>query len=236
MILTIEVSPSPSKPVEEVVRFSPSGSTQGSDNVLLASPKRSSQRFIESVQSTEFTSSGAELRKRLPIPPPAVGSTEAMASKAKEQFLPFLSSTYGKPFRQTIQATTSSLIPNVRLQLDAIKGMTNFPCLCVTSVDSFKALGLLACASLSEDEYGIVQKNIVRILESFCTTLDILQRYSGNPPIHWTDVESRHSANPKLREPEQLIAELKHAIHNIDEAFRSYDLIPNNLRNKLPAM
>jgi nucleoporin NDC1 len=97
-------------------------------------------------------------------------------------------------------------------------------------------LALLTCASLKEDQYGLVQKQIVRILESFCTTLAILERYTADPPIHWTDVESRNSPRPSLREPEKLIAELKTAIHNIDEAFRSYNIIPDSLRNKLPKM
>lgn len=96
------------------------------------------------------------------------------------------------------------------------------------------ALAFLTCASLSEDQYGLVQKRIAPILESFCTTLSILERYTSDPPIHWTDVESRKSAKPVLQEPELLIRELKGAIRSIVDAFGSYGVIPQSLRNKLP--
>lgn len=101
---------------------SPPSIPHGSENVLLTSPKNTGQKFLESVQSHEFTSSKQELKRRLPLPPQAAPSKEVITSKAKEQFIPFLSSTYGKPFRQTIQATTAAIIPNARLQANAIKG------------------------------------------------------------------------------------------------------------------
>lgn len=98
-------------------------------------------------------------------------------------------------------------------------------------------MGLLARASLEEDQYGLVQKNIVSILENFSATLTLLQNYTSNPPIHWTDVEARANGVPKLKEPELLIQELRDAIHHIIDAFGSYEgFIPQGLLNKLVAV
>jgi nucleoporin NDC1 len=91
-------------------------------------------------------------------------------------------------------------------------------------------------ASLEEDDFGNVQRDVRGILESFCATLDTLNKYVKNPPLHWTDTEAREHP-VKLEEPEQLIAQLNKTLHDITLAFEPFFEtlgVPPTLRAKLP--
>lgn len=85
------------------------------------------------------------------------------------------------------------------------------------------ALTSLICASLTEDDYGVVQKNVAAVLDAFYSTLSALQRFVTEPPLHWTDVDAKTADGElKLKEPEMLMEELRSGIHQIMEAFEPY--------------
>jgi nucleoporin NDC1 len=93
-------------------------------------------------------------------------------------------------------------------------------------------------ASLEEDDFGHVQHDVRSILESFCATLDTLNRYVANPPLHWTDTEAREAPHlVRLEEPEQLIAQLNKTLREVTLAFEPFfDTlgVPPSLKAKLP--
>lgn len=91
-------------------------------------------------------------------------------------------------------------------------------------------------ASLKEDEFGVVQNHVSKILSSFNATLATLERYVADPPLHWTDTGAKNSSQPVwLPEPEALIAQLKATIKEISDAFRPYrDSLPAELREMIP--
>ena len=92
--------------------------------------------------------------------------------------------------------------------------------------------------SLKEDDLGVVQVHVCKILQSFCATLETLEKYVANPPVHWTDTEAKSRA-PALPEPESLIAQLRSTIADVTRAFSPFldemDL-PKDVRSKLPAV
>ena len=93
-------------------------------------------------------------------------------------------------------------------------------------------------ASLEEDEFGVVQAHVCKILQSFCTTLETLEKYVANPPMHWTDTEAKSGA-PHLPEPELLIAQLRSTISDVTRAFSPFldEMgLPKDVRSKLPAV
>jgi len=194
-------------------------------NILVKTGPRSPGRnLLDMVQAVDGSASpSAALRKHLPIPNSfdASKATKSALDLVKEQMTPMLASSCGEPFRQTIQRVTIGAISNVRVPIDAVS-----------------ALGKLVISSLDEDEYGVVQGHVGKILQSFCATLETLERYTANPPLHWTDTEAHMAAGKiKLEEPEALIVQLKSTITDIANAFAPFlDQmgLPNDVYNKLP--
>jgi len=96
---------------------------------LLTSPASSARKFLEGVQSKDgSTPTLQHVIQKLPYQPPSIAEVEATATKSfKTRMEPFLSSPWGGMFRQSIHATTSQLIPNVGLQVNAVQGAYSTP-------------------------------------------------------------------------------------------------------------
>ncbi|KAA8908122.1 nucleoporin protein Ndc1-Nup, partial [Sphaerosporella brunnea] len=203
-------APTPSTPSSSSVASPPHIPMGKTENIFVQTSSRSPVRdLMAMVQSTDGGSSpAAALRQRLPLPESLSASTSqiSVVDSMKNTIIPLLSSPYGKPFRQTVQRVTSGAIPNPRIPKDAIT-----------------ALGNMVIASLAEDEYGNVQRDVRAILESFCATLDTLKRYVANPPLHWTDTEAREAPHlVYLEEPTMLIQQLEKTLREITLAFEPF--------------
>lgn len=148
-----------------------------------------------------------------------------MTSTFNSRIDSFLASPYGRPFRQTVEQRTSILMPNVRIQVDAVSGIP-YPLqtrpLLLSPTNVSTALSRLVVASLSEDEFGVVQKHVPAILQCFSSTIDALEKYIANPPIHWTDIEAKKGDRKVLREPDILLKALKTGLRDIAVAFKPY--------------
>jgi nucleoporin NDC1 len=93
-------------------------------------------------------------------------------------------------------------------------------------------------ASLEEDELGVVQVHVGKILQSFYATLETLEKYVANPPLHWTDTEAK-SGHIRLQEPELLILKLRSTIGDITQGFSRFldeMELPGDVRSKLPTI
>ncbi|KAL8647726.1 MAG: hypothetical protein Q9226_006319 [Calogaya cf. arnoldii] len=89
----------------------------------------------------------------------------------------FLQSWFGQPFRQTFARRVQSIVfgqpfSEITLIIDAIESLT-----------------ILATASIKEDSYGKVAKDIPLIMRTFIITYQTLQRFTSTLPVHWTDVQ-----------------------------------------------
>ncbi len=89
----------------------------------------------------------------------------------------FLQSPFGHPFRQTFARRIQSIVfgqPFSELAsiVDAVESLTNF-----------------ATASIKEDDYGMVAKDIPKIMRTFILTYQQLERFTATLPVHWTDVQ-----------------------------------------------
>ncbi|KAL7267236.1 hypothetical protein RUND412_010183 [Rhizina undulata] len=216
--------PSTPQPPVDLSPSSPPPIPISQQNVLLTSPNSGGRKFIESVQSKDGTTPNLQLMKRLQIQAPTIAEAEASVSENfKAKLEPFLATGYGEFFRKTIQRTTSSILPNVQLQKDAVV-----------------ALSQLICASLTEDEYGVVQNHVPAILQSFCATLNALEAYAHDPPVHWTDVYAKQMKDRLvLREPAVLIKALKASLRDIAKTFAPYlkdMVISPEVRKKLDSI
>lgn len=92
------------------------------DTALLTPSSTSSRKFLDSIQSKDGAyPSFNDVMRKLPLQPPSMTEAEAsVTSSVKSRVEPFLASPYGQPFRQTIQQRTSILMPNVRIQVNAV--------------------------------------------------------------------------------------------------------------------
>lgn len=88
----------------------------------------------------------------------------------------FLQSWFGQPFRQTFARRVQSIVfgqpySELTLIVDAVESLTN-----------------LATASIKEDAYGKVAKDIPLIIRTFILTNQAMERFTATLPVHWTDV------------------------------------------------
>ncbi|KAF3905864.1 hypothetical protein AA313_de0208199 [Arthrobotrys entomopaga] len=196
-------NPSPTK---EIKGFSPQ---KPSDENVLRTPVK--KNIIEQWQATPGTMPTS------PINLDAIKShmikRETVETKMYSLLNPVLQSQYGDIFRITIQRKTTSLLPCANMQVDALNAMTGF-----------------VCASLKEDTYGMVQKDLAGILEELTKASSALEGYIANPPLHWTDIHAKkvlESGSASAKEvlfPEAvlLLAAVDDGLQKIGEAFNPY--------------
>ncbi|KAL8814021.1 MAG: hypothetical protein Q9223_006727 [Gallowayella weberi] len=88
----------------------------------------------------------------------------------------FLKSWLGQPFRQTFPRRIQSILfrqphSELGLILDAVESLTH-----------------LAAASIQEDDYGKVAKDVPVIMQTLIATYQNVENFSASLSVHWTDV------------------------------------------------
>lgn len=71
----------------------------------------------------------------------------------------------------------------------------------------------------------MVQKQIATILRAFNTTIEALEKYLKEPPIHWTDIDclkKQKAGTLELPEPQTLLKVLRGTTQDIATAFAPY--------------
>ncbi|KAL8733345.1 MAG: hypothetical protein Q9166_002169 [cf. Caloplaca sp. 2 TL-2023] len=118
----------------------------------------------------------------------------------------FLQSWFGQPFRQTFTRRVQSIIfgqPFSELTL---------------IVDAVESLANLTTASIKEDDYGKVAKDVPLILRTFIITYQNLEQFTATLPVHWTDVEFSEDQ----RHTEDVLALLSAVRHGLQELVNSF--------------
>lgn len=118
----------------------------------------------------------------------------------------FLKSQLGWPFRQEYQRRLKTIVlgtpfGDVGLNVDAIQSLVG-----------------LAVHSLSEDQYGNVQRDIKAIIKNFTVIILNLENLKSNLEIHWTDVMSIQES-PDI---DLILVTLKNGLGELIDAFGKY--------------
>ncbi|KAL8666494.1 MAG: hypothetical protein Q9168_007481 [Polycauliona sp. 1 TL-2023] len=125
----------------------------------------------------------------------------------------FLQSWFGQPFRQTfarrVQATVfGQPYSELTLIIDAVESLT-----------------CLATASIKEDSYGKVAKDIPLVLRTFIITYQTVERFTSTLPVHWTDV---HFSEDQRR-PEDVLILLSALRNGLEELVKAFGGFSNEL-------
>ena len=134
-------------------------------------------------------------------------SPVGLMASFNEYVMQFLRWPVGLPFRQTFQRRVCTVVlgsPNS--QFGQI-------------IDAIDALRFLAIASLKEDAYGKVSKDVAGLIRTFANTITALEVFVKGVAVHWTDVEF-HDRN--IDEVDLILTSLKGALREIIRGFGQY--------------
>ncbi|KAI2779235.1 nucleoporin protein Ndc1-Nup [Daldinia loculata] len=85
-------------------------------------------------------------------------------------------------------------------------------------VNAAYALSKLAVSSLTEDQYGNVQRDVPTIIRTFTAVIKKLERFRDGFPMHWTDLRK----NRVCPEVDELLEALKDGLSELITAFGQY--------------
>ncbi|KAH9223511.1 nucleoporin protein Ndc1-Nup [Leptodontidium sp. 2 PMI_412] len=110
---------------------------------------------------------------------PASQDDQSLAALLREWTLVFLKYPVSWPFRQTYRRRITAIVlgqpyGDVGVLVDAVDAVTRF-----------------SVCSLTEDEYGHVQRDVKSIIQTLTTTVMKLEALKANLGFHWTDIERK---------------------------------------------
>ncbi|KAK6070101.1 nucleoporin protein Ndc1-Nup [Seiridium cupressi] len=85
-------------------------------------------------------------------------------------------------------------------------------------VNSAFALSRLAVASLAEDNYGNVQRDVPTIIRTLTTVIKKIEMFQENFPLHWTDTDGVRQSD----DVEEVLDALREALARVITAFERY--------------
>ncbi|SZF05795.1 unnamed protein product [Blumeria hordei] len=117
-----------------------------------------------------------------------------------------LQTNLGRPFRQEYRQRIATVVlgtpyGDVGVIIDAIESIAN-----------------LTVCSLTEDQYGNVQRDVKLIIQTFVSAITTLDRFKSSMGRHWTDTMS----NQISPEVDQIIFALCSGLSDVLEAFKNY--------------
>ena len=91
----------------------------------------------------------------------------------------------------------------------------------VYAIDSISSL---SAASLNEDQFGTVSKDIPTVIRTFVATLSRIEAFVQGLPVHWTDLdfEERDGSGRKVEEVELVTAHLRAGLKQLIDVFGIY--------------
>lgn len=121
----------------------------------------------------------------------------------------FLQSWLGRPFRQTFARRVQSIafgqpFSELALIVDAVESLTS-----------------LANASIKEDDYGKVAKDVASLIRTFIVTYQSLEQFTATLPVHWTDVEFSDDQR-RTQDVLTLLSALRNGLRELLDAFGGF--------------
>ena len=92
----------------------------------------------------------------------------------------------------------------------------------VRTLFSIDALTRLALASLKEDRFGIVGRDIPSIIRTFTSTINAVDAFVAGLQPHWTDVEFAEEKRRGVRDVEKLREELRRSLEALMGGFGEF--------------
>lgn len=136
-------------------------------------------------------------------------SRGGLLAQYNDYLMRFLRSPIGYPFRQTFRRRVCTVVLGTPYSnLHPI-------------LDSVNTLSALAKASLNEDRYGNVAKDVPLLIRAFVSTTASIQGFVSSLPVHWTDVEFSDS-DREIEEINMIRAALKDGLRDIVDSFGQY--------------
>jgi len=139
----------------------------------------------------------------------ATYSKSGLLAQYNDYLLRFLRTPAGYPFRQTFHRRVRTIVLG-----------TPYSALHPT-LNSITTLTTLAKASLTEDRYGNVAKDISLLIRAFVSTISSIESFVSSLPVHWTDVEFQES-DRKVEDMALIVTALKTGLKEIVGAFGEY--------------
>lgn len=139
-------------------------------------------------------------------------SLTSLKSTFNKNLMKFLQSRFGEPFRQTHRRRLCAVVLGAPYSSLSIV---------LNSIDSLRDL---AKASLKEDPFGTVNKDIPLLIRTSVSTINSIESFTKSIPIHWTDVEFdvNNEQGRKVEEVQQVIDRLKDGLKELIMVFGDY--------------
>lgn len=136
-------------------------------------------------------------------------STSGLLAQCNAYLIRFLRTSLGRPFRRTFQRRVSTVVLGSPYgELSSI----------VASID---ALNALALASLTEDPYGKVAKDVALLIRAFVSVIQSVEGFVRDLPVDWTDVEFSES-DRRGEDVDLIVASMKAGLKQMLDAFGMY--------------
>ena len=121
----------------------------------------------------------------------------------------FLTSRFGEPFRETFGRRAHAVVLG-----------TPYSAL-YSTLCSIKSLAALAVASLDEDPFGRVSKDVPTLIRIYTESIQTIEAFVRNLPPHWTDVEFRES-DRNVEDVDTVVTCMKLGLEDMLDAFVKY--------------
>lgn len=166
-------------------------------------------RFLENQRTEGGKYLGVARQKLLTQGQQESLSTSGLLAQYNAYLIRFLRSPFGRPFRRTFKRRVSTVV------LGSPIGELN------SIVDSVNALTALALASLTEDNYGKVAKDVPLLIQAFVSVIQSVEGFVRELPVHWTDVEFS-DADRRVEEVDLVVGSMKAGLKGMLDAFGKY--------------
>lgn len=166
-------------------------------------------RFLDAQRAETQKYLGAARQKLLTNGQQETLRGSGLLAQYNDYMMRFLRTPVGYPFRQTFRRRVCTVVlgsPYSELKV---------------IVDSANALSGLALASLKEDSYGRVAKDVPLMIRVFVSTITTIEGFVSGLPAHWTDVEFSE-ADRKVVEVDLILDALKTGLKSMVGAFGQY--------------
>lgn len=118
-----------------------------------------------------------------------------------------LGSSFGWPFRHRFDRLVRSIVFK---RSDGQFGQI---------VDAIDILSVLTVASLEEDKYGKVAKDVALLIQTYGATISVIEAFVASVPVHWTDTEF---TSREVVEVDTILAFLKSGLKEMLHGFSEY--------------
>ena len=166
-------------------------------------------KFLESQRAEGEKYLGVARQKLLTEDQQQSWSSSGLLAQCNIYLIRFLRSWFGYPFRQTFQRRVCVVVLGSPFsELSSI-------------IDSVNALTALAVASLTEDNYGRVAKDVALLIRAFVSVIQSVEGFVERLPAHWTDVDFSDS-DRRGQEVDLVVGSLKAGLKEMVDAFGQY--------------